>query len=780
MHKITLILSIFVTTTVVSQEPPLETRDKNAKYIPHEQLKPTTKIPKIKSIIQPKGFISTQVNVNTSGMNTLNDAANEPSLAVNPLNPNQIAVGWRQFDTISNSFRQAGNAYSTDGGISWNYKPPIEAGIFRSDPVLESNADGEVYYQSLRVDLDNQGNLSNFFVDQWKSYDGGANWVEKTFAYGGDKSWIGIDKSNGLGRGNIYAAWNVAGNSYYPSTFNHSIDKGNSYSEPRLIPRSPIFGTVDVGPDGELYIFGSDGYTNNNSYINFYLTKSINPILPIPTFPQTTRVNLGGSLLLGPFINPAGLTGQLYVAVDSSERLSRGNVYTMGSVNPFGADPLDIRFARSLDGGLSFTPSSKINTDTGINWQWFGTMSVAPNGRIDIIWYDTRGDEGGQGNSISSKLFYTYSYDAGISFAKEQAISPRFNNNVGYPVQQKMGDYIDMESDNNGAHIAYSATYNGEQDIYYLNAKPSAVEENPDFPTLLVNNAWSTQGVPRQGVLSTVLLNQSNPENQLLAFETLFTAKPDGTPIWLVATGELALFGDSIQLPLFIPTGDLSTDGQALMAIGLVTKTRLRDENNELIDNSIQYTFDMSDKVMQQVAELTGQQFNEDFYISNPFYNIVKTLTFNSLLPRAQTRMDLCNINGQVLTSAGEKSEGRLQYTYLTEEILNIFAADFTYQKTVDEAGTTTLVLDENGKAIPTWEVIQSNSAGVLEDNSNQNTVFSPNGGLGFFEIGDDPGITEVGVESISVQDSVLTNTKPNKTVETMTVLAANAYCGDY
>ncbi len=775
MKTIAIILCISFSSSIASQGIPLETRESDAKYTPPSQLKKIESVPKIKSLVQPNGFTSYQVNVNSNGMNIVNDAANEPSLAVNPLNPNQIAVGWRQFDTISNNFRQAGNGYSTDGGLSWNYNPPIEAGLFRSDPVLESNADGEFYYQSLRVGLDNQGNYSDFKVDQWKSYDGGAHWQEKTFAYGGDKSWFAIDKTNGPGRGNIYAAWNTAGNDYFPNTFNRSIDAGISYLEPRLIPQNPIFGTVAVGPESELYVFG----TTPNSYSTFYLVKSFNPLESPLSFIQTTRVNLNGSLTLGAFINPVGLTGQLNVNVDTSERQSRGNVYVSGAITPFSSDPLDVRFSKSIDGGLSFNPSIKINTDSDLNWQWFGTMSTAPNGRIDIIWYDTRSDDGGQGNGGSSRVFYTYSYDAGMSFAKEEAISPRFTNNVGHPQQDKMGDYIDMDSDNNGAHIIYSATYNNEQDVYYLNAKPSAVEENPDFPALLVNNAWSTQDVPRQGILSTILLNQANPDNPLLAFETLFTAKPDGTPTWLVATGELNLTGDSISLPLYMPTGDLSDDHQALLAIGLVTKTRLRDENNELIDNSIQYTFDMSDKIKQQLADLAGDQFDEDFFNSNPFHNIEKSLTFNSLLPRAQSRQDLCNINGQVFKSAGEKSEGRVQFTYNRDDVLEIFAADFTYQKTVDGSGNATLVLDKNGKAIPTWEVIQSNTDGVGEDNSNQNTVYSPNGGLGFFETGDDPGITEVGVESITVQDSVLTNSKPNKTVETMTVLAPNAYCGE-
>jgi hypothetical protein len=31
-----------------------------------------------------------------------------------------------------------------------------------------------------------------------------------------------------------------------------------------------------------------------------------------------------------------------------------------------------------------------------------------------------------------------------------------------------MGDYFDMESDNLGAHLAFSATFTGGQDVYYM------------------------------------------------------------------------------------------------------------------------------------------------------------------------------------------------------------------------------------------------------------------------------------------------------------------------
>src|SRR6266513_487288 len=41
-------------------------------------------------------FTSHQVNVDAGGHNILGDAANEPSLCVDPTNANRMVIGWRQ------------------------------------------------------------------------------------------------------------------------------------------------------------------------------------------------------------------------------------------------------------------------------------------------------------------------------------------------------------------------------------------------------------------------------------------------------------------------------------------------------------------------------------------------------------------------------------------------------------------------------------------------------------------------------------------------------------
>ncbi|NOG53457.1 MAG: hypothetical protein HND57_03885 [Planctomycetes bacterium] len=58
-----------------------------------------------------------QINTDADGYNILNDAANEPSFAISPIDPDVIVVGWRQFNTISSDVRYAGCAIPMTAGV---------------------------------------------------------------------------------------------------------------------------------------------------------------------------------------------------------------------------------------------------------------------------------------------------------------------------------------------------------------------------------------------------------------------------------------------------------------------------------------------------------------------------------------------------------------------------------------------------------------------------------------------------------------------------------------
>jgi hypothetical protein len=91
-------------------------------------------------------------------------------------------------------------------------------------------------------------------------------------------------------------------------------------------------------------------------------------------------------------------------------------------------------------------------------------MSVAPSGRIDVVWNDTRK----YGALRYSEMVYTYSRDGGETWTPRVSVTPVFDTYLGWPQQNKLGDYYHMISLADGAGLAYAATYNGEQDVYYV------------------------------------------------------------------------------------------------------------------------------------------------------------------------------------------------------------------------------------------------------------------------------------------------------------------------
>jgi hypothetical protein len=428
-------------------------------------------------MVSPHGaFISYQVNVDASGNNIIGDAANECTISVDPTNLSRMAIGWRQFDDVTSNFRQAGFGYTTDGGLTWTFPGVLQPGFFRSDPVTNSDETGTFFYLSLRSSWP----VQTFFCDDmWRSTNGGATWdliSGKQGAIGGDKQWFTIDKTGGPGHHFQYQAFdqsNCAG-----GLFNRSTDAGVTWEAPLNIPNEPIFGTLDVDSNGNLYV-GGEGFTT------FYCVRSSNAQIggQTPTFDQNTPVNMGGELS-GGGINPAGLTGQLFLAVDRSGTATNNNIYMLASVVPPGRSTTDVMFVRSTDGGLIFSAPQKINDDpvNPSKWHWFGTFAVAPNGRLDAVWYDTRN----AANNTDTQLFYSYSTDAGVTWSANVAVSNAFNPFEGYPNQSKIGDYITIVSDETGGNVAYAATFNfnpnrsqHEEDVYYVRVFPGGQGPTP-------------------------------------------------------------------------------------------------------------------------------------------------------------------------------------------------------------------------------------------------------------------------------------------------------------
>ena len=422
-------------------------------------------------ISQYGAFVSYQANVDANGNNIIGDAANECVISVDPTNGNKMTIGWRQFNDVTSNFRQGGWGFTTDAGLTWHFPGVLQNNVFRSDPVTKSDEIGQFFYLSLQSDQ----NESFFCDDLWRSTNGGQTWAEQSAdrgGGGGDKQWLTIDKTNGPGHGFQYQADDGANCSGSGVEFQRSTNGGVTWQSPVVIPNGPHYGTLDVDSNGNVFV---GGWTSGTT---FRCERSSNAQNSgqTPSFDRNTVVSLGGTIVQGG-LNGVGLCGQVFLAIDHSGGATNNNIYMLASVEPSGRSTTDVMFARSTDGGLTFSAPHRINDDGLTNkWHWFGTFSVAPNGRLDAVWNDSRN----AANNTDSQLFYSYSTDAGVTWSTNVAVSNSFNPMEGYPNQNKIGDYITCVSDNTGANVAYSATFNfnpnrgqHEEDVYYARVFPA-------------------------------------------------------------------------------------------------------------------------------------------------------------------------------------------------------------------------------------------------------------------------------------------------------------------
>jgi len=443
-------------------------------------------------------YTSYQVNVDGQGQNISGDRGNETTIAVNPTNPANIVIGWRQMNAPpAPTLVQGGYAYSLDSGASWNFPGtlPSKPGQSLTDPVIDVDSQGNFYYQSL---AHGTGILNGIATYVFKSTDGGETWHNPVYQFSGDKNWIAIDRTESASNGNIYSTWR-AGESldptYVSKDFIRSTNKGQSYEEPN--DGMPIlfgFGRLTVSAEGNVYVSGkSEQSLDIETYLGtfydgYYFMKSVNAKDPSvsPTF-SIKKVDMGGFPVTFGIRNPnqGGAIGDILISTDHSKGPLHDNIYMMVNLVPPGwetGDRMDIHFVRSSNKGETWSAPVRVNDDPPNKnaYQWFPMMDVASNSRIDAVWYDTRNSTGTKPYR-TSQLYYTYSWDGGVTWSQNQPVTQPFDTHLptvvvpstGQEIQKdKIGDYTHLVSTDTGAHIAYAATYNGEQDVYYLNVFP--------------------------------------------------------------------------------------------------------------------------------------------------------------------------------------------------------------------------------------------------------------------------------------------------------------------
>lgn len=220
----------------------------------------------------------------------------EPSLHVDPADPNHLVAGWQENRFPDGGAQALGVSVSFDGGRSWTESllPGLtlaSEGRWEraSDPWVSFGPDGEIWYSSL---LFNDSDPSNA-VGVSRSTDGGLTWappVEVGFAPldFNDKEAVTVDTfpdSRFFGR--VYVAWDVnqtdaSGQAFVAQKLvvARSKPNGRGFKRPKRVRRSAVnVGVVPkVGPDGTVYLIwaGIEGPQGAGVPIGLYFSRSRN------------------------------------------------------------------------------------------------------------------------------------------------------------------------------------------------------------------------------------------------------------------------------------------------------------------------------------------------------------------------------------------------------------------------------------------------------------------------------------------------------------------------
>lgn len=410
-----------------------------------------------------------------------NNAPNEPSICINPKNPQQVVAG----ANISSVYR------SNDGGLNWQLTPVSCSWGIWGDPVISVDTTGAFFYLHLS-NPPSPGNWIDRIIAQ-KSTDGGATWPQESFmglngTKAQDKHWIATDWANN----NLYVTWTQFDN-YGTSAatdssvimFAKSTDGGASWSPAKRISQlagdcvdsdDTAEGAVPaVGPNGQVYVAWA-----NRSKIWF--DRSLdggNTWLDNDIF---VGEQPGGWDYGIPGIYRAN--GLPVTACDTSGGAYNGTIYVNWTDQRNGEDDTDVWLSKSTDGGNTWSPAIRVNDDTNNRQQFFTWMTIdQTNGWLWFVFYDRRNY-----TDINTDVYMALSTDGGATFQNFKiSESPFAPSSVFF-----FGDYTNVSAHNNIVRPIWTRLDGNGLSVWTAIVNPDVLVATKE-PQPLVESIFSTE-----------------------------------------------------------------------------------------------------------------------------------------------------------------------------------------------------------------------------------------------------------------------------------------------
>jgi Carboxypeptidase regulatory-like domain len=387
-------------------------------------------------------------NTRVSGLQSA--ARSESDIRINYFDSQKVLSA---SNNISASGRQ-GVYYSTDAGAVWSQTTlPLTTGdSFHSDPTVDWTNDGRGWSSTLGIN--SAGSVLK--LRNYVSADNGATWTLDATVSGSqtavDKQMVWVDHSASSPYfGQMYAIWH----NNNPAFMNRRTagSSGTWLAAPIQVSGAESTGTCiggDVKTNSAGDVFGFWPTTTNRKIM---VVKSTNGGASFGTPVQVTTTFDGYDTGIPAMNSRRAL---IYVSGGAFKTATKNLVYASwtdlsgdagctAAANEPGSNvastcKMRVWFARSTDGGATWSAPSKINNQSSNNDQFSQWMAVdETTGKIGIIYYDTVGDAGRK----KTDIWYQSSVDDGATWSAAEKVTTAMTDETisGADSGNQYGDY---------------------------------------------------------------------------------------------------------------------------------------------------------------------------------------------------------------------------------------------------------------------------------------------------------------------------------------------------
>ena len=390
-------------------------------------------------LLAPLAYGAGDVDLVTGAETSPNITQSETYTLANPDNSNQIVAAYNDSRGRNVSpINISGASVSTDGGTTFT-RLTLGSG---QGPFSNTVGDPVVLFHKptgtwLTVWLDGACGGQGLGGYKTTTPEVGASWTHFPCVHSNsqddrESGWSDNNPASPF-YGRMYVSWNdfnVGGGALFVT---YSTDAGATWATPVVVSNTGTFIrnvqiTGDPSGNGVVYIAGMDegggSFPHNN----------INKIFKSTNGGASWTNTYSGPAFPGPGVTAVGYFACMFTDGGGywrhegwGEPAAYNNVvHLVYAQHGAGADPGDVYYIRSTDGGVTFGAPFKLNSDATTRPQWQPNISVSNAGTLLATWYDARESASctrGNPGAPCYRMWSRKSNDNGVTWLPDDAFS---------------------------------------------------------------------------------------------------------------------------------------------------------------------------------------------------------------------------------------------------------------------------------------------------------------------------------------------------------------------